>query len=228
MERDERTFTDLLFRQFERIGKSLGSARRLEILQLLAQGEKTVEQIASAAGLSIANASQHLRVLNSARLVDVSRVSPYAFYRLADDGVLSVLIQVERLAYKRLPDVAMLVAPSADEPPPMSPREVRERFNEPGFVIVDVRDEDEFRAGHVRRARSIPLERLADRLLEIPGGSEVVVYGRSRFCPLAIRAVRLLRDAGIAAQRMDAGLPEWKVLGYPLTRHLTGGARRRG
>jgi rhodanese-related sulfurtransferase len=214
-----REFKNQLHEQFARIGKAFSSPRRLEILDLLAQGEKPVEAIAEQTALSIKNASAHLRELRSARLVETRREGTYVFYRLAGDRVFRVLRQIQGLARERLAevdDVARLYIEHRDELEPCDAEELRRRMRAGEVTVVDVRPEDEYRSGHLEGAISIPVQELERRIAELPRTREVIAYCRGPYCVYAAESVETLRNAGYRVRRMAEGLPDWKARGFPV------------
>jgi rhodanese-related sulfurtransferase len=225
-----------LFDQFARIGRAVASAPRLELLDLLAQGEKTVETLARQARLPVKNTSAHLRALREGALVVTRREGTHIVYRLADPAVAECLAALQELARRRLAEVQRLVdtwfaAPGALEP--MGAAELRRRLRNGTVTLLDVRPADEFGAGHIPGARSVPLADLERRLAEIPRNREVVAYCRGPYCVLAVRAVERLARHGFAARRFAGGVREWRRAGHsvlvtPSTRRRRpAGARRR-
>jgi rhodanese-related sulfurtransferase len=214
-----REFKDQLHEQFARVGKALSSPKRLEILDLLAQGEKPVEAIADQTALPIKNASAQLRELRGARLVETRKEGTYVFYRLAGDRVFRVLRELQALARERLTEVdhvARLYFEGREEMEPISADELRRRMRDRAVTVLDVRPEDEYRAGHIEGAISIPVHDLERRIAEVQGSREVVAYCRGPYCVYAVEAVEALRKAGLRARRMEEGLPDWKARGFPV------------
>jgi rhodanese-related sulfurtransferase len=219
----KRQFKDQLFEQFARIGKALSNGRRLELLELLAQRERTVEELASEAAMSVANCSQHLQVLRSAQLLEVRREGLYASYRLADQQVLSLWLSFRQLGEARLAEVSRVVETYLKDRHALQAitnEELIARLRKRDVVVVDVRPEEEFRAGHIAPAVSIPITELEKRLKEIPKGSTVVAYCRGPYCVFADDAVSLLQKYGYEALRLQAGFPEWKMQGLPIATGL--------
>jgi ArsR family transcriptional regulator len=213
-----------LFAQFAAVAKTLGHAHRLELLEQLAQGERTVEVLADRTGLSIANASQHLQQMRRAGLVTNRRDGKFVYYRLADDAVLEVLAALRRIAEQNLAEVEHVVRSYFDERDslePVSRAELVQRSRAGTVTILDVRPEDEFALGHLPGALNIPLRELEARLGEIDPGQEVVAYCRGPYCVLSYEAVAALRARGFKARRLEDGLPEWRVAGLPV---VTSGA----
>jgi rhodanese-related sulfurtransferase/DNA-binding transcriptional ArsR family regulator len=215
---DDRGFKDALYEQFARIGHALSTPKRLEILDLLGQGERSVEALASEANLSVPNASQHLKVLRSARLVDSRRAGAYVYYRLADSAVWRLWAALRGFGELRLAEIGELLRSlSSDEGLELLDRPTLWRLVQEGQVtVLDVRPSAEFAAGHIPGAVSIPLEDLGRRLSEIPGDQPVVAYCRGPYCVLAVQAVELLRHHGFAARRLQDGFPEWREDGLPV------------
>jgi rhodanese-related sulfurtransferase len=205
-----------LFEGFATIGRALSSPHRLELLDLLGQGERSVEQVAEAAGLSLANASQHLQVLRRAGLVVGRRDGIRVFYRPAGEEVLRLWLSLQGVASARLADVERAARDYLGEDVEAVGRaELLERLGSGDLVVVDVRPRIEFAAGHIQGARSLPLEELEARLAEIPEDAEVVAYCRGAYCVYAHEAVRLLCAAGRRARRLEGGWPEWRLAGLP-------------
>ena len=215
---DDRVFKDSLYEQFARIGHALSTPKRLEILDLLGQGERSVEVLAREANLSVPNASQHLKVLRSARLVDSRRDGAFVYYRLADAAVWRLWAALRELGELRLTEIGELVRSLAlDEGLELVDRPTLWRMAQDGQVtVLDVRPPAEFDAGHIPGAVSIPLEELGRRLSEIPEKHMVVAYCRGPYCVLAVQAVELLRRKGFGARRMQDGFPEWREDGLPV------------
>ncbi len=215
----KRKFKDEIYEQFARIGKALSSGRRLELLELLAQGERSVEELAGETAMSVANCSQHLQILRAAQLVDVRRDGLYARYRLADEAVLRFWLALRELGENRLAEISRLVEAFLKDRQTLEAitiDELRQRIKSHGVVLLDVRPLEEFAAGHIPGARSIPTSELEKRLRELPKRSEIIAYCRGPYCVFADEAVRLLRSRGYRAARLDAGLPDWKAQGFPV------------
>jgi len=208
-----------LLDEFARIGKAVSSPRRLDLLDLLSQGEKSVEALADAAGLSLKNTSAHLKTLREARLVESRREGTFVHYRPAGPEVYRFLRALQELAHLRLPAVGDLVRRFYEDPDglePVSGRELLRRMEAGGVTVLDVRPRDEFAAGHVPGARSVPLRELEERLGELPSEQEIVAYCRGPYCMLSIEAVRMIRELGLQARIMPEGIPEWKLQGHPV------------
>ncbi len=212
-------FKSQLYEQFTRVAKALGNAHRLELLDLLAQAERNVEELAEETGMSLANTSQHLQILRAAQLVEVRRDGLYARYRLADERVFSVWKAMRELAEERLAEIDRVVRTFLKDRhtlEPVSVAELLRRLEERSVVVMDVRPEVEYRAGHIPGARSFPLSELEARLREIPMDQEVIAYCRGPYCVFSDEAVALLRAKGYRARRLEQGLPDWRALGLPI------------
>lgn len=205
-----------LFTAFADVARALGNPHRLDLLEQLAQGEKSVEALAEKCGLTVANASQHLQVLRGVGLVAGTRRGKQVIYRLAGDDVLDLLAALQRVS-ERHADCARHVlddyfhARDALEAVPFDT--LRARMADGLVTLIDVRPADEFAAGHLPGARNVPLADLETRLAELPFGIDVVAYCRGPWCVLAFEAVALLRREGRTAHRLDGGLPEWRRAG---------------
>ncbi|HEY8009074.1 MAG TPA: metalloregulator ArsR/SmtB family transcription factor [Methylocella sp.] len=208
-----------VFACFAEVGKALGHAHRLEILELLAQGERSVESLAGRAGLSIANASQHVRLMRRAGLLASRRDGKHIIYRLSDPSVLDLTTALHRVAERNLAEVREVIGGyfhQRDSLEPVSRTELVRRLKEGLVTVLDVRPEDEFAAGHLPRAVNIPLRELARRLRKIPKSGEIIAYCRGPYCVLAFEAVALLRKRGFKVRRLEDGYPEWKAAGLPV------------
>jgi rhodanese-related sulfurtransferase/DNA-binding transcriptional ArsR family regulator len=212
-------FKHQLFTQFARIGKAVSSANRLEILEFLAQGERSVEALAKVCRLSMANTSQHLQQLRQAGLVVARKQGQRVYYRLAGDEVVALIAMLRRLAEHQLAEVDRLVdayLTVKDGLEPVPAEELLERARSGLVTVVDVRPSEEFAAGHVPGAVNLPLEQLESRLHQLPRDQEIVAYCRGPYCVLAFEAVAKLRDKGFKARRLQDGFPEWKSAGLPV------------
>lgn len=221
-----RRFKDAIYEQFARVGKAVSAAKRLELLDLLCQGPRTVERVADQAGISVANASQHLRLLHAARLVDAEKTGLYVEYRIADKRVCDFLVSLRGLAEARLAEVEQVTRAYLEERGAMEPvagDELLRRVRSCEVTVLDVRPTEEYRAGHVPGAVSIPLGELRARMKELPKGRDVVAYCRGRYCVMAIEAIEILRKKGFRAHRMEQGVADWRARGW---RIATGGAQR--
>jgi rhodanese-related sulfurtransferase len=213
-----REFKDQLYAQFARIGKALASPQRLELLDLLAQGERTVEDLASEAALTVANASQHLHVLRDARLVESHKEGLYVYYRLADPAVFGLWSALRGVGERQLAEIDRLAEAYLRHPEhlePLSREHLARRLAAGDAILLDVRPALEYRQGHIAGARSMPVEQLEARLRELDPGQEVVAYCRGPYCVFADEAVTLLRARGYNARRYAEGYPEWAAAGLP-------------
>ena len=216
-----REFKDALYAQFARIGHALASPKRIELLDLLSQGEKTVEMLAEQVATPIKNTSAHLRVLRQARLVETRRDGTYVYYRLAHDDVFGLLKTLEALGESRLADVQQVVRmylDGHDDLEPVSFSELRRLMRDGDVTVLDVRPAEEYMAGHLPGAISIPLAQLKRRLREIPKNRQVIAYCRGRYCVYSLEAVIELRKHGYHARRAHHGLPDWRAAGLRLQR----------
>jgi rhodanese-related sulfurtransferase/predicted transcriptional regulator len=214
-----REFKDALFEQFGQVASAFASPRRIEIVDVLAQGERHVEAIAEQANLSVANTSRHLQVLKAANLVASRKQGLQVFYRLADPLVLEGYRSLQKLAEARLAEVGRLVDDyfsSTDGLEPVEKEELLRRARNRDVVVLDVRPVEEYVAGHIAGALSVPLAQLERRLADLPRGRRVVAYCRGPYCVLAAEAVRVLRKRGVNAVRLKEGYPEWRDAGLPV------------
>lgn len=201
------------------VAKALAHPSRAEILELLAQGEKSVEALAERAGLSVANASQHLRLMRTAGLLVSRRDGKHIIYGVSDDAAINAIGGLRTVAERHMAEVREVIAGyfhDRDAMEPVSRAELISRLKAGSVTVLDVRPADEYQAGHVPGAVNIPLRQLEDRLRELPAGREVVAYCRGPYCVLAFEAVARLRDRGIGARRLEDGYPEWKAAGLPV------------
>ena len=217
--RTNREFKNAIYEQFSRISKALSSPKRLELLDLLCQGERSVEVLAKRTGLSMANASQHLKTLRAARLVEAEKRGLFVVYRLADQQVCDLLSDIRTLAEARLGDIKQITRQFMEKHPGLEPvdREtLRERVVSGAVTLLDVRPREEYLAGHIPGALCVPLEELEGRLDELPRNREIVAYCRGPYCVLAVDAVERLKARGFKANRMEEGVVEWRSLGLPV------------
>ncbi|MGB5774322.1 MAG: metalloregulator ArsR/SmtB family transcription factor [Sedimenticolaceae bacterium] len=208
-----------LFEQLAVIARTLGSAARLELLDFLAQGERSVEELAEAAKLSVANTSKHLQQLKATGLVEADRDGKRIRYRLSDDRVLEAIRDLRILAQAHLDQVEDLVSSylrSRDALEPVQSVELLERARHGLVTVIDVRPPEEYAQGHIAGALNVPLDKLKRRLKELPRDREIVAYCRGPWCVLSYEAVARLRKAGIEARRLEDGLPEWRRAGLPM------------
>lgn len=202
------------------VAKGLGSAHRIEIAEVLGQGERSVEGIAGRVGLSVANTSQHLRLMRQYGLLNSRRDGKNVLYRLSDPAVVEILAALGRLAERQLAEVRGVVGGyfhDRDSMEPVSRDDLIGRVADGLVTVIDVRPEDEFRAGSLPSALNIPMNELAERLAELSPDREIVAYCRGPWCVMAFEAVALLRRHGLNARRLDGGFPEWKAAGLPVT-----------
>jgi Rhodanese-related sulfurtransferase len=212
-------FKHELFGQFARIAKAMGSGYRLEILEFLAQGERSVEELARLVGLTVANASQHLQQLRQAGLVKNRKVGQRVFYRLAGEDVVMLLSALREVAERHLGDVRSLIEDYLtvkDSLEPVPARQLLERIRSGLVTVLDVRPPEEYAAGHLPGAVNVPLEELEKHLDALKADQEIVAYCRGPHCVLAFDAVARLREKGFDARRLEGGLPEWRLEGLPV------------
>jgi rhodanese-related sulfurtransferase len=208
-----------LFDALASVAQALGSGRRAEIVDLLAQGERSVEEIANEIDQSVANTSQHLQVLAGSGLVRSRREGTRIFYRLASERVSDLWAAVRDVAVRHVAEVGVLADEylgGRDEVEQLSAEELERRLTRDQVVVLDVRPEPEYRAGHIAGARSAPLPELVALLPKLPRRREIVAYCRGPYCVYADDAVRLLRERGLKARRLDVGFPEWRRAGLPI------------
>ncbi|QXV56956.1 metalloregulator ArsR/SmtB family transcription factor [Amycolatopsis sp. TNS106] len=204
---------DAVFEQFARVGKALASPKRLELIDVLAQGERTVESLAQAASLKLTTASAHLQTLRQGGLVTSRKEGTRIFYRLAGEEVLEAFVAVRKVAAKQLAETDRAARDflGEDGVEAVSRNDLLERVRTKRCLLIDVRPPSEFAAGHIEGAQSIPLDQLSDRLAELPAEMEIVAYCRGEYCVLSYDAVRLLRAKGRPARRLDGGMIEWRL-----------------
>jgi rhodanese-related sulfurtransferase/DNA-binding transcriptional ArsR family regulator len=213
----DRTAKDELHEQFARIGRALGNPHRVELLDLLAQGERSVEVLAARAAISVGLASAHLQTLRRAGLVVARRDGTRILYRLAGDDVYELLAAVRSVATGRIADADRAARAYMGEPvEAVSRAELLARVRSGEAVVVDLRPAEEYEAGHIAGAISIPLAELEAHLADLPPGVEIVAYCRGPYCALAPQGVALLRRAGRRAHRLEDGFPEWRLAGLPV------------
>ncbi len=208
-----------LYEEFATIGRALGNAHRIDILEHLAQGERGVDALAAKIGLSTANTSQHLQQLKRAGLVQSRRDGKYILYRLRGDNVLTLLGALYGVGERNLAEVDKVLRGyfhARDDMEPVSHAELLARSREGLVSVLDVRPKDEFEMDHLPGAKNIPLDELESRLSELDPAQEVIAYCRGPYCVLSFEAVATLRQRGIKARRLQDGLPEWRAAGLPL------------
>jgi rhodanese-related sulfurtransferase len=220
MKNPNRAFKDAIYEQFARIGKAVSSPKRLELLDLLCQGERTVEVLAKESGLNIANASQHLQVLRAARLVEAEKEGLFVIYRLADQTVCEFFHAMRVLAESQLAEVEQIkrrFLEGRDGMEPVDREALLKLLREGAVTVLDVRPVEEYNAGHIPGALSIPLKELTLHLTELPHDQEIVAYCRGPYCVLSIQAVEMLRAKGFHAVRLEEGIQDLRAMGFPIT-----------
>jgi rhodanese-related sulfurtransferase len=220
MKNPNRAFKDEIYEQFARIGKAVASPKRLELLDLLCQGPRTVEVLAKESGLTVANASQHLQVLRSARLVETEKEGLFVTYQLADPTVCEFFRGMRMLAESRLAEVEQIKRQFLEGREGMEPvdrKELLALVRQGAVTVLDVRPVEEFKAGHVAGALSIPLDELKLRLSDLPRDQEIVAYCRGPYCVLSIAAVEMLRAEGFQAIRTEEGIQDFQAMGFSIT-----------
>jgi rhodanese-related sulfurtransferase len=212
-----RQFKDSIYEQFARLGKAISAPKRVELLDLLCQSPRTVEALAEQAGVSVANASQHLQVLRAARLVEAEKKGLYVYYRAADGEVGDFFIGLRNLARSRLAEVERLTREYFEQRGALEPvggDELLRRVKDGDVIALDVRPVEEYRAGHIPGAVSIPVGELKARLKELPKNRQIVAYCRGPYCVMALEAVAVLRKNGFKAVHMEHGVLEWRARGF--------------
>ena len=219
MKHPNRVFKDAIYEQFARIGKSVSSPKRLELLDLLCQGERTVEVLAKESGMTVANASQHLQILRTARLVEAEKKGLYVIYRLADPNVCEFFHAMRVLAESQLAEVEQIKRQFLEGREGMQPVDrsaLIELVREGAVTVLDVRPVEEYNAGHIPGALSIPLKELQLRLSDLPDNQEIVAYCHGPYCVLSIQAVEMLRARGFQAVRLEEGIQDLRAMGFPI------------
>ena len=219
MKNPNRAFKDAIYEQFARIGKAVSSPKRLELLDLLCQGPRTVEVLAKESSLTVANASQHLQILRTARLVEAEKEGLFVVYRLADQTVCEFFRTMRVLAESRLAEVEQIKRRFLEGREGMEPvdrKALLRLVREGALAVLDVRPVEEYNAGHIPGAISIPLKELQLRLLDLPRDQEIVAYCRGPYCVLSIQAVEMLRSRGFQAVRLEEGIQDLRALGFPI------------
>lgn len=215
----DRQYTNAIYEQFARVGKALCNARRLELVDLLLQAERTVETLAAETGMSVANTSQHLQVLKQARLVESERHGNHVAYRTTSPAVAHLLLGIRHFAESNLAEVAAITQRFLDGRRDMEPIDraaLLERARSGDVVVLDVRPHEEYVTAHLPAAVSLPLEELERRISELPRDKEIVAYCRGPYCVLAVKAVELLLRNGLTAVRLEDGVQEWRERGLPI------------
>ncbi len=212
-------FKQDLFTQFARVGKAMSNGNRLELLEFIAQGERSVDELAKVSGLSVANTSQHLQQLRQAGLIASTKQGLKVFYRLSGDDVIDLFNSLQNVAERHLADVQQLVntfLTVKDDLEPIPATELLDRVRDGLVTVLDVRPPEEYQSGHVPGAINVPLSELEAHFSQLDTQQEVVAYCRGPHCVLAFDAVEKLRQNGIKAHRMEDGFPEWKSAGLPV------------
>lgn len=216
---DKRTFKDKIYGELAKVTKAIANPRRMEVIDLLAQGPFSVEQIAEHTGMSIANASQHLQVLKSARLVEASRKSNFIFYHLSGEKAFNAWRTLRELGMTQIAEVERLIKDfrnSRYKLESVTIDELLKKIESEDVIVLDVRPEEEFRRGHIHKAVSIPIDQLSERLKELPKTAEIIAYCRGPFCVYADEAVEMLTEKGFKAKRLEEGFPDWQSEGLPV------------
>ena len=227
MTQTHRQFKGAVYEQLARIGKATSAPKRLELLELLCQGPRTVDALACQAAISTANASQHLQILRAARLVEAEKHGLHVEYRLSGERVSEFFLQLRTLAESQLGELQHVARQYLEERGAMEPisgEELRRRIRRGEVVLLDVRPTEEYQAGHIPGALSVPVAELKKRLNALPKNRDIVAYCRGPYCVMAIEAVDLLRKKGFRAQRLEQGVIEWRARGW---RIATGGEAAR-
>lgn len=216
---NKRQFKDKVYGELTRITKSLANPHRLEIIELLAQGEFSVEQIAEQTNIPIANASQHLQVLKNAQLLEINRQGNFIFYRLSNSNVFKAWKALRELGVERITSIEKIVKEfrnSKFDFETVTIDELIEKLDTGKVTILDARPESEFKQGHISNAISIPIDELSKRLKELNKRTQIIAYCRGPFCVYADEAVNILMKAGYKATRLEEGFPDWKLQGLPI------------
>jgi rhodanese-related sulfurtransferase len=219
MKNPNRLFKDAIYEQFARIGKAVSSPKRLELLDLLCQGPRTVEVLAKESGLTVANASQHLQVLRTSRLVETEKEGLFVIYRLADQAVCEFFRAMRVLAESRLAEVEQIKRQFLEGREGMEPvdrEELLALVRQGAVTVLDVRPVEEFNAGHLAGALSIPLRDLQLRLSDLPRDQEIAAYCRGPYCVLSVEAVEMLRAEGFQALRIEEGIQDFRAMGFSI------------
>lgn len=214
-----RRFKSAIYEQFARIGKAISNPSRLELLDILCQGPRTVEALAREAGLGLTNTSQHLKALREARLVEAEKAGLYVTYRLADEQVCQFFRSLRSLAEARLVEVREITRRFLEGRQGLQPvdrEQLLAKVRDGAVVVLDVRPPEEYAAGHIPGALSVPLKELERRLADLPHDREIVAYCRGPYCVLAVEAVEILRTRGFTAFRLEDGVADWQARGFPV------------
>jgi rhodanese-related sulfurtransferase/DNA-binding transcriptional ArsR family regulator len=219
MKNPKRVFKDQVYEQLGRIGKAVASPQRLELLDLLSQGPRTVENVAQEAHLTVANTSRHLQILRAARLIDAEKDGVFVRYRVADEAVADFFRSLRVLAASRLAELDQMTRhffKNRDTLEPVDRKTLLTRARKGLVTVLDVRPAEEYRSGHIAGAISLPLHELQDRLAELPRDQDIVAYCRGPYCVLAAQAVELLREHGFRGVRLEDGVADWRAHGLPV------------
>ncbi|PKM50390.1 MAG: ArsR family transcriptional regulator [Firmicutes bacterium HGW-Firmicutes-7] len=212
MFQESRNFKNSTYTQLARIGKAISSPKRLEILDILTQGPKTVESIAREAEMSVANTSQHLQTLLESKFVEYQKQGIYSYYKLADKTVVNFILSLQLLAEKRIAEIQKLreaMYSSKDNMEPIPMHQLMDRIKKENITLIDVRPKEEYELMHIPGANSIPIEELEQHLASLPINQEIVAYCRGRYCLLSVDAVELLRSHGFKAVRLEESVQDW-------------------
>lgn len=215
----KRQFKDAIYAQIARIGKALSSPKRLELLDVLSNAPKTVEILARETEMSVANVSQHLQTLKEAHLVETSKQGNYVIYRLSDIAVEQLQLQLHHVAEQQLAETQFILRnyfDAQDEVVPLAAEALLDRLQKGDVTVIDVRPEDEFEAGHIPGAVSVPIDDIMNQFESLPMDQQIVAYCRGRYCVYSLQAVNFLREQGFHAIRLEEGLQEWKHAAYPI------------
>ncbi len=216
---ETREFKDKIYSELARVSKALSNPHRLEIIDFIAQGPASVEKIAKQTNLTVANASQHLQVLKQAKLTDISKKGNYVYYQLSNNLVYEVWKGLLALGASQIAEVEKLIHDfrhSRQALESVTCLELLDKAKINDILILDVRPHEEYEAGHISNALSIPYEQLVQKLKDLPKDKEIIAYCRGPLCVMADEAVDLLKKQGYNARRLNEGFPEWKVLGLPV------------
>lgn len=211
---NSREFKDSIYEQFSRVTKSLSSPKRMELLDLLTQGPKTVESLASYTQMSIANVSQHLKVLHEARLVRYTKKGTYVIYNISDPDVHSLILSLRHISEKQYAELRQIkddFLHARDHYEPITLDDLKSKMELEDVILLDVRPSDEYEAGHIPSSLNVPIQELPNYLSSIPTGKEVVAYCRGPYCLYALEAAELLKEHGIRAFRLEEGYQEWRI-----------------
>ncbi|GBE15864.1 MAG TPA: metalloregulator ArsR/SmtB family transcription factor [Proteobacteria bacterium] len=217
----KRKFKSSIYEQLARIGKAVASPKRLELLDLLCQSDRTVEYLSSETGMTLANTSRHLHVLSAARLIEGEKEGQYVRYRLTDEAVCKFYLNMRLLAERRLAEIRQITNQFLEDRGALEAvdrESLLKRVRAGEVTVLDVRPVEEYRTGHIPGAISFPLKELAERLSELPKGQEIAAYCRGPYCVLAVEAVKMLRTNGFHAVRLEDGVLDWCAHGLSVER----------